>query len=74
MFLETILGLILIFLVIIAIQNCARGGMQADCLHTIIEMTNGTRAAVDFLARDAALNRKNNLKKPLITQEESCKN
>jgi predicted Co/Zn/Cd cation transporter (cation efflux family) len=70
---ETILVLILIFLIIIAIQNSARGGMQADHLTTIIYMLNSTRGAVEYLAkRQRILDRNNNFDHSLIVKDVDC--
>ena len=71
MYLEIILTMILIFLIIIAIQNSSRGGMQADCLHTIIRFTNETRQCLNHLVelKYKPLNRNNDLNKADITKK-----
>lgn len=71
MYLEIILTMILIFLVIIAIQNSARGGMQADYLQTIIRFTNSIRSDLEYLTtlKHKSLDRNDNLNKTNIVKE-----
>ena len=60
MFIEIILVLILIFLIIIATQNSARGGMHAENLSSIIYFLNSVSEAVGYLAAERKiLNRDN---------------
>jgi len=69
MFIEIILVLNLIILIIIAIQNSARGGMQDDKLGTIIYMLNSTRGDVNYLAlRQRILDRDNNFNPSAIAE------
>ena len=69
MFIEIILVLILIFLIIIATQNSARGGMQDDKLGTIIYMLNSTSWDVNYLTlRQRILDRDNNFNPSAIAQ------
>jgi hypothetical protein len=69
MFIEIILVLILIFLIIIATQNYARGGMQDDKLGTIIYMLNSTSEDVNYLAlRQKILDRDNNFNPSAIVE------
>jgi hypothetical protein len=66
MFTEIILLLILIFLIIIAIQNSARGGMQAKKLSRVIYSLNSTSEAVGYLATERKILNRDN---PLLNKD-----
>lgn len=64
-----ILSFILFFLVIIAIQNSTRGGMQNDNLNRLIDIVTNMRGGLEYLTiRQTILDRDNNFDLSKITE------
>ncbi len=71
MYIEITLGLILLFLIIIARQNSTRGGMQDENLKSMIYMLNSTRSSIEHLSlRQRILDRDNNFAPSVIAEKD----